>query len=1483
MRLVMNEDFLDEYLDTFYYPVRENSEPINSDILAHTDNYVNIENNSYRLVSINKQSKGLVVNKVKRADTWISELILANKYFTERLNMTKSPGAYSFAKIKNEVQEIGKLPRNFQTLLAYTQTHAQMISIMSKAHLKRIDKGGHSLIGFPLMGSLFDELLKIINDMTIGDTYMFNFSDNLYIIQRTEDGNIVYMSLDLVKGESSTYLGTTELIYRKWEKQFGPRLSDNFKAYLKLFLLDQTTMKTLMPASERDIYSTPTRYLVSGSVITTDCNHENTNLAIFLTQKLEINPFIKTDTWGLNPQFIELCSAIGMRFEIAHMDVDFLKTFYTPTEMMFKSKTIKMDMLGYNAVKLYDRYVPILEYDRFIKQVCFNKSGETEGVDQFYDYMRYRAIVMSGYLYRCTTLIYNFLLGKMHLFNKNNLSGNPSEIVEKISSFYNAILDIVDLGDQFFESVSKPYLESMKFLLPPGIIDIVKIVSSKNFGISLESKIIDEYRNMSTEISPIEALTILGDRVYQPSYNDLYLTISRDLNLLLTKQYNGLMKEIKSKIVGPEVEFRPRPAIKISVANLEADLVFLKTTTLRIQVFKGSLDFSTMKWLFLNQPLDKEEFKNSKMVTLLFSVFRIMYLMVILRTKEQSDVIPTYQRMLLLILKHYNIKNLPEITYLNAFPFLRINFKGIVKNNPLSTIKTLMDMFSSTYSSLEVQNELTKIINAARDILKKNVSKPIEIDIYHTLSEHRLVHSSPEFLTIAFVLYGMTELGPYMSLLPRYISTYKLLSSTRMIYNRAQIMEVPKLPNQNNSGLTDFHILLSFSLPYEINSLLSKATNINTMKINTIPNIIESFKTHPTFVKNNLTKMDDVIAVMRATLFTITGIPYNGPIDEVSFSFDSLEAVDVQTNLPDNFNIPINNSIHPSYHNLVKTVIYSTIYGGSNDLMDLFEREWTDQAIINRFRLFAVYGHLSPRVSDRLISYYIAQNYEFFHATNVLSKIQDINPLYKNKRGLLFNPIWVNSFFTLCAGGFSSVLSIGRQPIYNIFVNDQDVIAYNKDNNIGLNIIAYNDPTLETLKSKYISGLRNTMISSKGITDARFVKVKTAKFRDLRTDTKNKDLMSNKTRNIERVFHQVTDSSVDRVEAMILENKNKRKLRDPIFSTVPHRFIKYDNKNQVHYDIRVNDQDGKYMEQRIHEAKKFKKLNAQNSDKPKINFIHHEHLCKLCKRLYKHVHNKGIPDHSQFDYQCPWEDCPMYYMLGDVEQQRNSTKSTKILELKAMNSPATENENKIILKSKVNPNTDIDIKIIDDFYSNRLFNMQFKPNDIHTMLDHIISFNTKSTKINTKISIYRNKNMQKLRIILYDRKLKNTLFQWNIYYEPECPLIITNDRIKIPTKYSYFCLMHVYFDHKDVYLNVFPGIEHDDDNSNINLIYEDFTELEVYDSLEDARNLLEVRDTIGDLTFIEELKLEELDLIEVNKQYSPSIFLAKDIFGSILP
>jgi len=1475
MRLVVNEEFLDEYLNEFYYPVSNGLKEINPDLLAHVDNYIKIEDNSYRLISVNKQSKGLVVNKTKRSDTWISELMLANQYYIDRLGMSKSPGSYSFAKIKNEVQEIGKLPRNFQTILAYTQAHAQMVSIMSKAHLRRIDKGGSSLIGFPLMGSLFDELLKIIDNMSKGDTYMFNFSDNLYIVQRTEEGNIVYISLDLVKGESSTYLATAELMYRKWEKQFGVALSDNYKAYLKLFLLDQTTMKTLMPASERDVYATSTRYLVTGSVVTTDCNHENTNLVIFLTHKLNINPIIKKEKWELNPKFIDLCASIGMRFEIAHLDDNFLKNYYEPTEMMFSSKTLKMDMLGYNAVKLYDKYVPILEYNRFIKQICYNKSGETEDSDVFYDYMRYRALVMSGYLYKCSTLIYNFLLGRMHVFNKNNLEGQASEIVEKISGFYKSMLDIADLGDQFYDSVSKPYLESMKFLLPPGIVDVVKIVSSKNFGLAMETKIINEYRSLKTSISPIDALTILGDRVYEPAYSDLYVSISRDLNLLLSKQYNILMKEIKSKIVGPVSDIRPTPFIKISVANLEADLVFLKTQILRVQVFKNALDFSVMKWLFLGEPLDKTLFKDFKLITLFFSVLRIVYLMVLLRAKKQEDVNPTYQKMLKIIFKIYNLQITPAITYKKTFPFLGINFKGIVKNNPSSTIKVLLDLFSTTYGSLTVQTELTKIVSVVKDIFKSNMSETIEIEFYTSLKNSKMVYSSPEFLTLTYFLYGMTELGPYMSLIPKYNSAYKLLASTRMIYNKAQILEVPKFTTQNNSGLNDFQILLSFSLPYEVNVLLSKRTSINTWKINTIQTTLDSLKTHPLFIKNKIANIDDVLNIMRETLSKIIGVPYEGPLDEETFSFDDLEIVDVQSNLPEDFNVPIDESVHPSYHRLIKTIVYSVYYGGANTLMDLFEREWAGQPIVDRFRLFAVYGHLTPRISDRLISYYIVENYEFFQACNILTTIQDINPLYKHKKGLLFNPVWVNSYFAFCVGDLTSILNFGRQPLYNVFVDQQELIAYNNDNNIGLNVIAYKNTTLESLRTKYLREIRNKMIGFTGIPQNKIVKVKTAKFRDLRLDVKNEEIMSENKRNIERVFHHAPNQSLEKVEEKVLDRKSKKKLRDPIFETVPHRFIKYDSEHKVYYDTRIHN----HLDERIKDKNKIKKLNAMITDKPKVNFIYHEHVCKFCQKLYRHIHNKGMPEHGQFDFQCPWEDCKMYFMLGDKSQQLNITEAEKIREVNAMNSVVEKKEK----KNKSPRQNDTDIKIESLSFEEKLFDLQFKPQDIHTKLDHTISFSRKSINVNAKVFIYKNKWMQKIGISLYDKKLKNQLFRWNIHYDSYCPLVISTDRIQVPAKYIYLYLMNVYVDRKDVYLNVLPGIEWEKDNIDIPLIYEGFTELEILDTLQDARDLLEVRDTIGDLTFIEMLKLEELEIIEKNEEYFPPIYLVKDVFGSILP
>ncbi|CAJ1337632.1 unnamed protein product [Effrenium voratum] len=54
----------------------------------------------------------------------------------------------------------------------------------------------------------------------------------------------------------------------------------------------------------------------------------------------------------------------------------------------------------------------------------------------------------------------------------------------------------------------------------------------------------------------------------------------------------------------------------------------------------------------------------------------------------------------------------------------------------------------------------------------------------------------------------------------------------------------------------------------------------------------------------------------------------------------------------------------------------------------------------------------------------------------------------------------------------------------------------------------------------------------------------------------------------------------------------------------------------------------------------------------------HEHMCIKCRRAYVHYHRWRNPQHRQFQFQCPWEDCVWYYLKGEtVEQRSNPTRS----------------------------------------------------------------------------------------------------------------------------------------------------------------------------------------------------------------------------------
>uniref|UniRef100_A0AAT9JQ87 Genome polyprotein n=1 Tax=Bemisia tabaci flavi-like virus 2 TaxID=3142492 RepID=A0AAT9JQ87_9FLAV len=56
----------------------------------------------------------------------------------------------------------------------------------------------------------------------------------------------------------------------------------------------------------------------------------------------------------------------------------------------------------------------------------------------------------------------------------------------------------------------------------------------------------------------------------------------------------------------------------------------------------------------------------------------------------------------------------------------------------------------------------------------------------------------------------------------------------------------------------------------------------------------------------------------------------------------------------------------------------------------------------------------------------------------------------------------------------------------------------------------------------------------------------------------------------------------------------------------------------------------------------------------------HKHSCIKCGKNYIHTHNAKGPDHPQFPYQCPHDDCEWYYSRGGSIQKTNPTKSRVI-------------------------------------------------------------------------------------------------------------------------------------------------------------------------------------------------------------------------------
>ncbi|CAK0803817.1 unnamed protein product [Prorocentrum cordatum] len=58
----------------------------------------------------------------------------------------------------------------------------------------------------------------------------------------------------------------------------------------------------------------------------------------------------------------------------------------------------------------------------------------------------------------------------------------------------------------------------------------------------------------------------------------------------------------------------------------------------------------------------------------------------------------------------------------------------------------------------------------------------------------------------------------------------------------------------------------------------------------------------------------------------------------------------------------------------------------------------------------------------------------------------------------------------------------------------------------------------------------------------------------------------------------------------------------------------------------------------------------------------HLHVCCQCGMPYAHLHGYFKRGHSQFPFQCPWECCQWFVGKGDLEQQKNKSRSSNRLD-----------------------------------------------------------------------------------------------------------------------------------------------------------------------------------------------------------------------------
>lgn len=442
----------------------------NMDLIDTASKVYNVNDKIISLISINGNSKGFPNLKLKRKDTAPFELLMAVDNLSNGLDST---ACFSWLKTKKDIQKISSTPRNFTPQFANQTVQLQAINILEKNLQRSWDVTGN-MLNFSVLSQDFNELVRSIVNLNVGQYVIYNFCDNVYVAQRLESGKVVYVSLDIIKSESHISPWHYQLMY--YINKYVNLIDDGspIDNYLKQCYIALAASKVIYTDGEYN-YISDYPLLPSGSVLTSAANNYSTSIFLYLFKQSALKPF--DEDGNLTKEFHDIATQCRIRFSEDYLKVDDFTNFKKNDRVNDWFLFQRMDMLGYDCVKYEDLYIPILAYERWMKSIVFDKSHEKK--DPIDDIMRIKTVSLLGHGYKDNDVVVYYLEREI-LKIKNTLKDSfknesfKNRVTNNITKLYDSITDEIAQDERILKLMNSVYT-----LLVPGSMDMIKLINDK--------------------------------------------------------------------------------------------------------------------------------------------------------------------------------------------------------------------------------------------------------------------------------------------------------------------------------------------------------------------------------------------------------------------------------------------------------------------------------------------------------------------------------------------------------------------------------------------------------------------------------------------------------------------------------------------------------------------------------------------------------------------------------------------------------------------------------------------------------------------------------------------------------------------------------------------------------------------------------------------------------------------------------------------